>query len=235
MPQKELYVSLKCVSYIKLIVVIVAGNCRDNDTDCEATVQTEKLKFDDLIQEDFIDSYTNNTYKLTMGLRYLKTYCDGKYDFAFFIDGDYALNINNLLSYLNTANRTSFYGGQMWFASPFRDPSHKHYRSLKQYPFALYPPFIAAGAMLVSVDVAEQFFILSHYTAYFPFDDVFYGFIAKKLNIIPVQMDKILPSTDGIPKKSHTKNHKIIGSHRFGKLDEVEYIYKQYHSLKRKV
>lgn len=188
-----------------------------------------------MIQEDFIDSYTNNTYKLTMGLRYLTQYRNNQFEFAFFIDGDYALNINNLLQYLRQANRTSFYGGQMWFAAPFRDPSHKHYRSLQQYPYALYPPFIAAGAMLLSSDVVEKFFILSHYTTYFPFDDVFYGFIAKKLNITPVQMDKILPSTDGIPKKYHTKNHKIIGSHRFGKLKEVEYIHRQYKALKRKV
>lgn len=216
-------------------MLVSLGKCRPNDTACDEIVREEKQKHDDLIQEDFIDSYTNNTYKFTMGLRYLTTYCKYKYTFALFIDGDYSLNINNLLMYLDTANRTCFYGGQMWFAAPFRDPTHKHYRSLQQYPYALYPPFIAAGAMLLSVDVAEQFFILSHYTAYFPFDDVFYGFIAKKLDITPVQMDKILPSTDGIPKKKHPRNHKIIGSHRFGKLEEVEYIYRQHLSLLRKV
>ena len=163
---------------------------------------------------------------MTMGLRYMTEMCDSGSNFTFFIDGDYALNIVNLLTYLhNLRSHENFYGGKMWFTRPLRQKFDKHYRSLEQYPYAYYPPFIAAGAMLLSEDVVKRFYILSHYTKYFPFDDVFFGFIAKKLDVTAVQMSDLLPSYFNIPQKDDIRNLHLIGSHRFGHLDEVEFIY----------
>ena len=225
---KAHYFSLRkhLVILIFFLIFSFAGLCEESNKTCKHDLYREQAIHNDLIQENFIDSYQNNTYKMTMGLRYMTEMCDSGSNFTFFIDGDYALNITNLLKYLyNLKSHKNFYGGQMWFGPPFRQRFHKHYRSLDQYPFEYYPPFIAAGAMLLSEDVAKRFFILSHYTEYFPFDDVYFGFIAKKLDVTAVQMSDLLPSTLNIPERHARRNLELIGSHRFGKLDEVRFIY----------
>lgn len=55
------------------------------------------------------------------------------------------------------------------------------------------------------------------------------GLVAKKLGIKVEDASELLPSMN-IPRVKDAAAHKrIIGSHRFGKLDEVEKIYRVLH------
>jgi len=82
-----------------------------------------------------------------------------------------------LVEYLKEkAYPPDLYAGRVWSdARPFRDPNHPHYMSFEFYPYRRLPPFIAAGATLISATVAKSLNIVGQFTKYLPFDDVFYG------------------------------------------------------------
>lgn len=199
---------------------------------CRTELEKERATYGDLLQGDFIDAYTNNTHKLNTALRYVTEHCINNTDYVLLIDGDYSLNIRNLELFLTKlGSATDVYGGDVWSQSrPFRLPLHKHYVSLQEYPYTYYPDYVTAGAILLSQDVAKKFYITSLYTKYYPFDDVYYGFIALKLGITPISLSKLLPSHYSIPKASDPANKNLIGSHRFGNIQEVEYIYNNFGS-----
>ena len=167
-----------------------------------------------------------------MGLKYVTDQCltNNKTSYLLVIDGDYALNVYNLEAYIRYINKpTGLYCGQTWWNSqPYRIPFHKHYLTISDYPYSAFPPYVTGGAMLLSADVVEKFYITSQYTKYFPFDDVFYGMLAKKLGIVPTDMGDLLPSYHNVPQPTDSKNVMTVGSHRFGDLYDVEHIYLQY-------
>ena len=76
------------------------------------------------------------------------------------------------------------YAGRLWSASrPFRRKGHAQTTSFDFYPYKLWPPFIAAGASLISKEVVEALLIIAKYTKFVPFDDVFYGKCTKFFNL----------------------------------------------------
>lgn len=209
----------------------ISGQCSGADqSDCKKNLDHESGTFGDILQADFIDSYKHNTYKTMTSLKYAAERCRSMTSYILLIDGDYSLNIHNLVAYIKYINKPEgLYGGKTWWDSqPFRLPLHKHYVSLSEYLFSQYPPFVTAGAILLSVDVAEKFYVASQFTKYYQFDDVFFGIVAKKVGVVPTDMGHLLPSYFNVPKMTDSRNKKLIGSHRFGKLNEVEHIYKEY-------
>ena len=82
-----------------------------------------------------------------------------------------------LLQYLEELKYPKdLYAGRLWDSSrPGREVDHAQYMSYKLYPYRRLPPFIAAGASLISVEMIEKLTIIAQFTKYLPFDDVFYG------------------------------------------------------------
>lgn len=71
---------------------------------------------------------------------------------------------------------TDLYAGRLWESSrPGRETDHAQYMSYKLYPYRRLPPFIAAGASLISTEMIQKLEIIAKFTKYLPFDDVFYG------------------------------------------------------------
>lgn len=153
-------------------------------------VERENKFHKDLIQQNFVDAYVNNTHKIKMALSWIAEYCtQAKY--ILIVDDDMYVNVPNTISYIKRADispNEDFYSGFL-VAEPFpvRQPDSKHYISETRYPFTCYPPYIAGGSILLNKYTVEQFVRVMHYIPYIPFDDVFIGFIAQKLGIEPSQ------------------------------------------------
>ena len=181
------------------------------------------------MQGDFIDSYLNNTHKFRQGLKYM-TECDNS-QYVFFLDGDYALNVHALVEFLRVNGTSHMFTGKLWPASyPPRRKADPHYMSFEFYPFRRLPPFIAAGATILSRDIVLPLHVVARYTKYVPFDDVFYGMVAAKLLIDLKDLSDLIPSWF-IPKLRDIASHRrMIGSHRFGNLTEVKLIHQMLHS-----
>jgi hypothetical protein len=155
----------------------------------------EYEKYGDLVQQNFHDTYFNNTLKALMGLKWIDVYCpDSKY--YLFIDDDYYLNPNVLTKYLSEqitdVQYSNLYAGFVFEnSSPMRHLLSKWYVSLDEYPYDKFPPYVSAGCYLLSSKSARLFYIATKLIKLFRFDDIYLGILAYRLNIQPLHIENI--------------------------------------------
>jgi len=117
------------------------------------------------------------------------------------------------------------YTGYVFFPKPHRHKSSKWYISLQEYPYNRYPPYVAAGAYILSNAALKKFYYASYFVKKFKFDDVYLGIIAKKLDIVPFHSEEFW-----FYRKYpyNVKNFRYtIASHEFSNPDELERIWNQ--------
>lgn len=110
------------------------------------------------------------------------------------------------------------FAGFVFVSSPHRHKSSKWYVSLGEYPYHLWPPYITAGAYIMSKETLLDMYYTSLYTKHFKFDDIFLGLVAKKADIEPFHCEEF-----HFYKKDYTKfNYKyVITSHGYGNPSEL--------------
>ncbi|XP_062569668.1 uncharacterized protein LOC134231713 [Saccostrea cucullata] len=152
----------------------------------EAKISNESNFYADIVQEDFIDSYKNNTLKTTMTIHWAAQLCPNA-DFNLYVDDDVFVNLENVKKYLKGKERRwGLFAGQLLrFSTPYRDEGSKWFVSWKEYPFDKYPPYLGGFFILMSQDVTSYFSIAIPYVKTIPIDDAYLGIVAAKLNIIP--------------------------------------------------
>ena len=67
----------------------------------------------------------------------------------------------------------------MQFVPPIRDRFSKWFVSIEEYPYNRFPPFINAGAYVISIKTLRTLYIASQFVKPFRFDDVYLGILAK--------------------------------------------------------
>lgn len=170
------------------------GNVTDMDTivifllgdvpGLEANISAESDLYKDIVQEDFIDSYSNNTLKTTMGFNWASRFCPLA-KFNLFIDDDVFLNLENVRKYIRRKGRQlGLMAGQLLrFSTPYRDHGTKWFVSWKDYPFDIYPPYLGGFFILTSQDVTWYLSASIPYVKPIPIDDAYIGIVAAKLGI----------------------------------------------------
>ncbi|XP_015118244.1 uncharacterized protein LOC107041937 [Diachasma alloeum] len=116
------------------------------------------------------------------------------------------------------------FAGYVFVSSPHRHKSSKWYVSLEEYPYHLWPPYVTAGAYVLSKAAMIEMYLTSLYTQHFRFDDIFLGLVAKKADIEPFHCDEF-----HFYKKDYTKyNYKyVISSHGYGDPEEMVEIWNE--------
>uniref|UniRef100_A0A915PCS4 Hexosyltransferase n=1 Tax=Meloidogyne floridensis TaxID=298350 RepID=A0A915PCS4_9BILA len=128
-------------------------------------LELENKKYEDLIIGDFIDNYFNNTLKFIYSIKFAHNYCNGgTVPFVLLLDDDYLLLPWNLAAEVE---------------------KHVAHESISEYPFNAYPPYITAGAVLISGQTINEFYIAIQHTAIFIFDDIYAGILSYLLAIQP--------------------------------------------------
>lgn len=145
----------------------------------------EKRQNHDIVEMSFIDAYYNNTYKTMGGINWCVKYCSTA-KFVMLVDDDMYVATDYLLDYLQGLpdSRTLFMG-RKWQDVPQRGIRQKWYMSYEEYPYDKYPPFLSAGAIIMSMDFVHRLQIGIQYTKRFKFDDVFLAIVAHKLRVQP--------------------------------------------------
>lgn len=218
---------------------------------CQDAVDQENQEHHDIIQGDFVDSYYNNTIKTMMAFKWLNLYCS-QVDFVLFVDDDYYVSPKNLIRLvrqfkdLYTPNEkvvdvegssdipneydfddetdTRIYAGYVFKSSiPRRDSWGKWYVPLSHYPYDKYPPYVNAGAYLVSRNALVEIYTASQYVAHFVFDDIYLGLICAKINLDPINVK-------GFHYYKKDYNHAgaykdVITSHGYSDPKELENIW----------
>ncbi|KAK3105006.1 hypothetical protein FSP39_015065 [Pinctada imbricata] len=171
----------KDASQYRIGVVFMLGFIKE----IQYLIDEESAVHQDIVQEDFEDSYRNNTYKTIMMFNWTATYCKTQ-TIAFFIDDDQYINIRKLTNFLESTEidkNKLLTGTATSFGQPYRDKSSKWYVSRDEYPFDYWPPYLAGGAILASISVVKNMTSLFPYVKYLSIDDVYLGIVAKKLGI----------------------------------------------------
>lgn len=116
------------------------------------------------------------------------------------------------------------YAGHVFHTPPLRHKFSKWFVSLEEYPYDLWPPYVTAGAYILSRDALSEFYYASYFVKRFRFDDVFLGIIARKLGIEPFHSDEF-----HFYKKSYSipGYRYVVASHGFPDPGEMEKIWNQ--------
>ncbi|GFQ92811.1 beta-1,3-galactosyltransferase brn [Trichonephila clavata] len=120
------------------------------------------------------------------------------------------------------------FAGYVFFSSPKRYKLSKWYVSLKEYPYSKYPPYVTAGAYVLSYNALVDLYYTSMYTQNFKFDDVYLGIVAKKCGISPLHNENFYFWRKPYSKESYSK---VIASHGFDDPVELAKIWKEQKSL----
>jgi len=212
----------------------VAPESMPTPASCQDAIDEENRQNQDIVQADFIDSYYNNTIKTMVGLKWLVNHCNSS-QFALFVDDDYYVSIKNLLKFLknplfegkvpvtdtrdpsNLPFDGRMYAGFVFQSSyPMRHPHSKWYVSLKDYPFDRYPPYVTAGAYVLSNRAFRELATASLYVKHFKFDDIYMGLLAKKIELKPLHVPDFnfwVTSYDPVAFEP------VIAAHGFGDPD----------------
>ena len=151
-------------------------------------IYAESLKYKDIIQEGFIESYRNLTYKGLMTLRWIDKHCSHA-KFVLKADSDVFVNIYSLLTFLKMqpdlakkkAIGCEFYTHTRVIRCSAR-PDLKSCTTSSQYKGAYYPRYCQGAAFLLTMHTAKAMHKASLTTPIWWVDDVFItGIIMNKV------------------------------------------------------
>lgn len=205
-------------------------------SEIQMKIKAEMVKYKDIIQIDYIDTYFNNTIKTMMSFRWVFEHCSVA-DFYLFTDDDMYISVPNLLEYVETVTTSNgstitpkhlFYAGYMFKSGPHRIIGSKWRVGLEEYPWNKWPPYITAGAYVISNQAMKVLYVASLFVRHFRFDDIYLGIVAKKAGIDPVHCDKFY-----FHKKRYSKEgyRDIIASHGYGNREELVRVWNEQNNL----
>lgn len=218
------------------------GIDRNPKSELQKKIDQEMTQYKDIIQMDFIDHYYNNTIKTMMSFRWVYEHCSAA-DFYLFTDDDMYISVNNLLDYVHdktegrksnavskneedefiaqpseTVSDENLFAGYVFKSAPQRFKTSKWRVSLDEYRWNKWPPYVTAGAYVLSNKSMKVMYIASLFVKHFRFDDIYLGIVAKKVGITPVHC----PNFHFYKKKYSREDYRsVIASHGYGDHDEL--------------
>ncbi|XP_076101093.1 beta-1,3-galactosyltransferase 5-like [Mytilus galloprovincialis] len=171
---RETFGSMSQYDYRHIKYVFVLGQTM-NDTQ-QKEIEQESVKYRDIIQGNFIDSYRNLTYKRVFSLFWVNRFCNNVM-YVIKIDDDITINIPVLIPYLsNKLNKTKVLECFLLTkARPRRGKRNKWYTSQSDYPFATFPPYCAGPSSIMSADVIREMYEATTIMPFFWLEDVYGG------------------------------------------------------------
>lgn len=173
------------------------------DPHVQKKVIEENIYFQDIIQEDFQDTYLNLTVKSVAMLKWVSQYCNNA-KYLVKSDTDTFLNVPNLILKLQEVNIGRVILGKIfWNSEVVRDKWSKYYVSKEIYPEERYPDYAAGAMYVISTDIVDHLYRASFRVPLFWLEDVYVnGLLARNVGSI-VHIDD--------PKFSHTRRDPPTG------------------------
>lgn len=228
------------------------------DENLQNLVDSEHQRFNDIVQANFMDSYFNNTIKTMMGFKWAVNFCSNSKFYMFVDDDYYVSLKNVLRFLRNPSNYPKYlkepiaslknvlinrerrqidfelpndihlYTGYVFVSSPHRHLISKWHVSLEEYPYHMWPPYVTAGAYILSREALLDMYFTSFYTKHFRFDDIYLGLLAHKAKIEPFHSDEFYFYKKSYSPKEYTF---VIASHGFDDPGEMLRIWTEQKSL----
>jgi len=153
-----------------LRLVFMIGKSLDNNI--MKAIEYENEIYRDIVQEDFIDSYKNLTYKGIMALKWISIYCS-KTKYVLKVDDDIVVNTFTLTNHLkfldkHNPNKQSTILCLLWQAmGVMRDSKSKWYLSREDFPLDKFPPYCSGSAFILTGDMPGKMYNASLYVPFF--------------------------------------------------------------------
>ncbi|KAM4640647.1 beta-1,3-galactosyltransferase 2-like [Discoglossus pictus] len=191
----------------------------------QTAILNESLKYHDIIQKDFQDTYKNLTIKTIMGMEWVTTYCP-KAMYVMKTDSDMFVNTELLLKLLQPElppKQNFFTGFVMRNSQPHRDRRSKWHMPPSIYPEEVYPDFCSGTGYVFSADLASRIFRSSFHIKYLYLEDVFVGLCLRKERV-PITSQ----SLDTLFNNFHVRFEpctyiNIITSHELTPSEQIDY------------
>ncbi|CAH0757495.1 unnamed protein product [Diatraea saccharalis] len=224
---------------IKILFFLGVDN-RHHKTELQKHIDEEMIKFKDIIQMDFHDNYYNNTIKTMMSFRWLYEHC-ATADYYLFTDDDMYISVNNLLDHIHdeivpvkeakSGVEKHLYTGYVFMSSPLRLRTSKWRVSLDEYPWDKWPPYVTAGAYVLSNKSMKVLYVGSLFVKHFRFDDIYLGIVAKKVGVRPEHCAKF-----HFYKKQYDKEgyRDVIASHGYDDHEELVRVWNEQNSIRER-
>ncbi|XP_043288700.1 beta-1,3-galactosyltransferase 1-like isoform X2 [Venturia canescens] len=159
--------------YDKTVRVAFLLGQSDNET-LNDSVTDENLRFHDVIQEKFYDTYNNLTLKSVMMLKWVTKNCQ-KAKYLMKTDDDMYVNVPNLLKNLRARPKSTgtLIGSLICNARPISDPNNKWYAPKYMFSEKTYPNYLSGTGYVMSLDVAEKLYDAALSTPLLHLEDVY--------------------------------------------------------------
>lgn len=179
----------------------------------QAYINMEYKLHKDIVQQNFIDDYYNNTLKTIMAFHWTVTYCPNS-EFVSFFDDDMFVNLPKLLQYIDLHSKKKtenlITGYKVSNLTPIRNKNSKWYISRKEYPHHFFPDYLAGGSFVMNMDTVKRFMKEIPYIKQIFIDDVYLGIVAKSLNVTLTNDKTFRFSIRDVNR------HNLVSSHGYG-------------------
>ena len=150
----------------------------------------ENIRYRDILQGDFLDSYHNITYKVVSALNWLQNHCKGT-KLLIKSDDDNLINPKLLFQMLQP-NWTRRIWCPIFNNSQIqRQPEDKWYTPADEYPGeVMFPPYCRGIIYIFTMDLVQELNIAMRHTAFHWIDDVWFtgAVLDKLLNVEKVDI-----------------------------------------------
>ena len=158
------------------------GLSSNNVASVQQDVERERVKYDDVIQGDFVDTYANLSLKSVSMLRWLSLFCQNA-KFLMKTDDDVFINLPLLLKDLsNVVHKKFLMGDIITAAQPIRDKDSKWYTPVAAYPHVWYPRYISGASYVISGDLIKTLSDAATGELFWIEDVYITGILAEKVN-----------------------------------------------------
>lgn len=187
--------NVKSVKNETIKVAFLFGN---NNQNSNKILKEEQIKYKDILQETFQESYASLHLKTVMAWKWALKFCSQS---LFFIvcNDEIFVDIFQTVSYLNgiieTKQHKDFYACSMEREAiiPSRNLKHKHGVSWTDYPGTYYPAFCNGNGYLASKLIIRKFYEVALNTPPFMPDDAWCGVLAAKLSLVISNIQEKIP------------------------------------------
>jgi len=201
--------SAEHVSRLGLRVVYVLGRAEGHDGD----VLVEGRRHSDIVQADFVDSYSNLSVKSLAALDWADQHA-GCARFVVKTDDDSFINTHLLSRDLaGTAHRRFVMGHVIARAQPVRTPGAKWFTPISLYSADVYPTYASGAAYVISGDAIRPLLRAAASSRLFWIEDVYVtGMLARMAGlqlIVNGKFDGYRPMPDDCAVRNHIALHRV--------------------------
>lgn len=162
--------------------VFLLGKSTKSETNKQ--VQKESKIHKDIVQENFLDTFDNLTYKSRMGMKWVKINCQSAY-MVMKTDDDMFVNIaaiiRKVIPRYSFKLRNSVGGLCFQNEKPDRYEDSKYYLPTDTYPNSYFPPFCSGTGYITNYKVFRRVFEVSSDIPFLKLEDVYLGLCLQYL------------------------------------------------------